>query len=72
MSRLVIATFEDGVLKPRQELDLRSGTTVQIVVLPYQEAQAQTGFAELDRFRAQHPVHSRGRRLTRDQLHERP
>lgn len=73
MSQVIIATFEDGVLKPDEELDLAPGSRVQIVVNPCPggNSQRQAAFAELERFRTQHPIHAHGQRLTRDQLHER-
>ncbi len=73
MSQVVSATFEDGVLKPHERLDLAPGTLVQVVILPCPgpAAGGEPGFAELERFRAKHPIHARGRRLTRNQLHER-
>jgi predicted DNA-binding antitoxin AbrB/MazE fold protein len=73
MSQVVNATFEDGVLKPHERLNLAPGTQVRIVISPCNGANLsrQPAFAELERFRKQHPIHSRGNRLTRDQLHER-
>ena len=73
MSQMVDATFEDGVLKPHEHLVLDSGTTVRIIVFSEREAgeASRSAFAELERFRAGHPIHSHGTRLNRDQLHER-
>ena len=68
MKQSVQATFEDGVLKPQGKLDLEPGAVVQVIVVPTTPG---NGFADLERFRAQHPIHPRGPRLTRDQLHER-
>jgi predicted DNA-binding antitoxin AbrB/MazE fold protein len=73
MSQMVHATFEDGVLKPHDDLVLDSGTTVRIVILSPQETAkgSKEAFVEMERFRIEHPIHSGGTRLTRDQLHER-
>jgi predicted DNA-binding antitoxin AbrB/MazE fold protein len=73
MSQIVTATFEDGVLKPEQELGLTSGTKVRLVLETWADvhAQGQEACLELERLSAEFPIDSHGRRLTRDELHER-
>jgi predicted DNA-binding antitoxin AbrB/MazE fold protein len=73
MSQLITATFEDGVLKPHENLDLAVGTKVRLIVTPYDATHTEDGdaLAELDRLCDDEPIHSGGKRLTRDQLHER-
>jgi predicted DNA-binding antitoxin AbrB/MazE fold protein len=73
MSQVITATFVDGVLKPEEELALPSGTKVRLVLDTWADvrAQAQAAFTELDRLCDEFPINSHGRRLTRNQLHER-
>ncbi len=74
MSQLITATFEDGVLKPRENLDLAAGTKVHLLVIPCSTGHSaeQDPLSELDRLCDDDPIDSGGARLTRDQLHERP
>jgi len=74
MSRFITATFEDGVLKPQESLDLAAGRKVRLIVLPDtgNHVDDEGALAELDRLCDEEPIHSGGERLTRDQLHERP
>jgi predicted DNA-binding antitoxin AbrB/MazE fold protein len=73
MSQVIFATVENGVLKPDRELGLSTGTTVRLTLETCDEAlsQAQQACDELDDLCDAFPVDSLGRRLTRDQLHER-
>jgi predicted DNA-binding antitoxin AbrB/MazE fold protein len=73
MSQVITATFVDGVLKPEEELALASGTKVRLVLETWADvrAQGQAACTELDRLCDKFPIDSHGRRLTRDQLHER-
>ena len=73
MSQVITATFVDGVLRPAQELDLASGTKVRLIVDLWDDVRAsdQDACVELDRLCDQFPVHSPGRHLTRDELHDR-
>lgn len=72
MGQVVVATFVDGVFKPDEELQLKPGTKVRLVIDTWQEAREgyEEGCAELDRLCVEFPVDS-GRRLTRNELHER-
>ena len=74
MSRIITATFEDGVFKPQENLSLAAGTKVQLVVTPCSPGNSggDDPLAELDLLCIEHPIDSGGARLTRDQLHERP
>ncbi len=73
MSQVTTATFVDGVLKPEGELTLASGTKVRLMLETWADvrAQGQGACTELDRLCDEFPIDSHGRRLTRDQLHER-
>ena len=74
MNQFITATFEDGVLKPHENLHLPAGTKVQLVVTTCDNANGAQDdtLAELDRLCDDDPIDSGGNRLTRDQLHERP
>ena len=73
MSQIIMATFEDGVLKPHQPLALPPRTEVRLIV----EAASETtemkdqAWDEWEELCAANPIDSGGCRLTRDQLHER-
>jgi predicted DNA-binding antitoxin AbrB/MazE fold protein len=73
MSQVILATVEDGVLKPDGKIGLSSGTKVRLTVELCDEAvvQAQEACDQLDHLCDEFPVDSRGSKLTRDQLHER-
>jgi predicted DNA-binding antitoxin AbrB/MazE fold protein len=72
MSQLITATFEGGVLKPHENLDLAAGTKVRLIVTPCDDNASDDALSELDRLCDDEPIDSGGSRLTRDQLHERP
>ncbi len=73
MSQVVTATFVNGVLKPTQELGLTPGTKVRLIVEVWDNVRAdyQDASAELDRLCSEFAIESRGRHLTRDELHDR-
>ncbi|MFN0051150.1 MAG: antitoxin family protein [Planctomycetales bacterium] len=73
MSQIVTATFVDGVLKPEEELLLPTGARVRLTLDTWAEviARGNAACAELDRVCDEFPIDSRGKRLTREQLHER-
>ena len=73
MSQIILATFEDGVLKPEETLGLPAGTKVRLTldVRSNGQTEIQEACAALDLLCDELPVHSHGLRLTRDQLHER-
>ena len=73
MSQNITATFENGVLKPHENLDLPAGTQVELVVTPCAQTLVQEAdpLIELDRLCENEPIQPGGTRLTRDQLHER-
>lgn len=70
MSQLITATFNDGVLKPDERLELLAGAKVRLLVMPIPEG-SDIGLDELDHLCDEDPIDSGGARLTRDQLHER-
>jgi len=77
MTQTIIATFEDGVLKPAQPLHLPEHTQVRITIQPLRdeiqrewEATKEQRLAAIEglmRAAKPHP----GPHLTREQLHER-
>lgn len=71
MTQTITATFEDGVLKPAQPLDLPDHARVRLTVEPMEnEVSTEERLAALDnlmRIAKPHP----GAHLTRDELHER-
>ena len=73
MGRVITATYVDGVLKPEYELGIAPGAKVRLILDLWDDvcAQHQQACAELDRLCDEFPIESRGRRLTRDELHER-
>jgi predicted DNA-binding antitoxin AbrB/MazE fold protein len=72
MSQMVTATFENGVLKPDQPLELPSGSRVRVFLEPLEpQAERQRAWENVQRLWKEHPINSGGDRLTRDQLHER-
>jgi predicted DNA-binding antitoxin AbrB/MazE fold protein len=73
MSQIVNATYEDGVLKPLQPLDLPSHATVRVTVellhgdvLRDQQLEALRALEDLWRHSR---LDSHGERLSREQLH---
>ena len=73
MSQVILATVEDGVLKPDGQLGLSSGTKVRVTLELCDEAVVEAGQAcdQLDHLCNEFPLDSGGSKLTRDQLHER-
>ncbi|MHC4176634.1 MAG: antitoxin family protein [Planctomycetota bacterium] len=73
MGQVILATVENGVLKPDREINLSSGTKVRLTLELCDDALAEAAQAcdELDQLCEESPVHARGTKLTRDQLHER-
>jgi predicted DNA-binding antitoxin AbrB/MazE fold protein len=73
MSQTILATFEDGVLRPEQRLDLPPHARVRLTVtLVAEETQAiDDSWKELEELWKEASVDSGSERLTRDQLHER-
>lgn len=72
MNVIIFATFQDGLLKPEQPLDLPSGARVRIIVepMPTQEDKDKA-WEELEKLWDETHIDSGGNLLTRDQLHER-
>ena len=65
----ITATFEDGVLKPTQPLNLPDHSQVRITIEPLEEG-VQEKLAALENLWRISKVHSE-EHLTREQLHER-
>lgn len=77
MTQTITATFEDGVLKPAQPLDLPEHAQVRLTIEPLKsavqmewDAKKKERLAALEEFLKMARVHS-GEPMTRDQLHER-
>ena len=77
MMQTITATFEDGVLKPAQPLNLPDHAQVRISIEPLESdlqiqwnAQKERRLAALENLFRMAKVHP-GEHLTRDQLHER-
>jgi hypothetical protein len=72
MTSQVTATVVGGMLKPDQELPLADHTRVKLTIEPITEELAPAAAWESLKARLrQRPIHGLGRRLTRDELHER-
>jgi len=72
MTTHVSATWAGGVLKPDQALPLADETRVRLTVEPISEPQEPVqAWRSLKAWIQQNPLHGLGRRLTRDELHER-
>ncbi len=72
MNQIVTATFENGLLKPHEPLNLSPGSKVRLIVEPLGEAEAaERDWQELEKLWEETSVDSGGQRMTRDELHER-
>jgi hypothetical protein len=71
----ILATFEDGMFKPHDPLDLPPHTRVRLTIEPLESWQdrerRERAWQELERLWQALSLDSQGERLTRDQLHER-
>jgi predicted DNA-binding antitoxin AbrB/MazE fold protein len=75
MIQVITATFEDGVLKPNEPLDLLPHCRVRLSVEPLEtvEEQAcrQQAWETIETLWRVSTIDSQGERLTRQQLHDR-
>ena len=72
MSTRMMATVVGGMLKPDESLSLPDQTRVSLSIEPVAEqVEAREAWASLRAWIAARPLHGLGRRLTRDELHER-
>jgi predicted DNA-binding antitoxin AbrB/MazE fold protein len=75
MGQIVDATFENGVFKPDDRLDLPAHTRVRLIVEPLpadtEAARRQQAWEAVERLWQQSIIDSQGERLSRAQLHER-
>ena len=75
MSQIILATFEDGVLKPDSPLELAPCTRVRLVVEPLSPsasgAEADAPWTVLERLWAEIDFDSGSPPPKRDQLHDR-
>jgi predicted DNA-binding antitoxin AbrB/MazE fold protein len=75
MTQFVLATYEDGVLKPHEPLHLLPHSEVRIAVVPIDdgvtEAQRKQAWDNIERIWRESTFNSGGDRMTRDELHER-
>ena len=68
----VTATVVDGLLKPDENLALANQTRVRLTIEPLGEGAASAqAWESLKTWIHQNPMHGLGRRMTRDELHER-
>jgi hypothetical protein len=72
MTTRMMATVVNGVLKPDERLPLADQTRVSLTIEPIQEQlEPLEAWQSLKAWIREHPLHGLGRRLTRDELHER-
>jgi predicted DNA-binding antitoxin AbrB/MazE fold protein len=77
MSQIILATFEDGVLKPDSPLELAPSTRVRLVLEPLSESASEPeeaavgAWSELERLWDELDIDSGGSPPSRDQLHDR-
>ncbi len=72
MSQVILATFENGVLKPDEGLSLPAGTRVRLTVETLgASVEKESAWQELEELWEETTVDTGGTRFTRDQLHER-
>jgi len=72
MSTRMMATVVNGMLKPDERLSLPDQTRVSLSIEPVEgQPEARVAWASLRAWIKAHPLHGLGRRLTRDELHER-
>jgi len=81
MAEIITATFQDGAFVPEQPIAVPSGTRVRLTVEPVEQTSAQVAMAAHHRPTAEkisefNKLCDRlsvrgGKRLTRDELHER-
>ena len=66
------ATVERGMLKPDQDLPFAEHTRVTLTIEPIKEKPTPAeAWESLKAWIREDPLHGLGRRLTRDELHER-
>jgi hypothetical protein len=72
MTTQMTATVVGGLLKPDQSLPLPDDTRVKLTIEPItEEWEPAAAWESLKARLRQRPIHGLGRRLTRDELHER-
>jgi hypothetical protein len=72
MTTQVTATVVGGMLKPDENLQLAEKTRVNLTIEPIVEKlEPAEAWESLKAWIRQNPLHGLGRRLTRDELHER-
>jgi hypothetical protein len=72
MTTQVTATVIGGMLKPDETLPLPDQTRVKLTIEPLgEELEPMQAWQSLKAWIQQNPLHGLGRRLTRDELHER-
>ena len=71
----ITATFEDGVLKPHEPLQLLPQSRVRLSIQPLAEVEGESSqsaaWSTVEQLWRDTAIDSRGERLTREQLHER-
>ena len=72
MTTRITATVVGGMLKPDQALPLADQTRVKLTIEPLEDKPTpREAWESLKAWIQEHPLRGLGRRLTRDELHER-
>jgi hypothetical protein len=72
MTTQITATVVGGMLKPDERLQLLEQTRVNVTIEPlFERVEAVAAWESLKAWIGKSPLHGLGRRLTRDELHER-
>ena len=72
MAQIIMATFENGILRPDEPLNLPAQARVRLTLEPLAEGlEVGRAWLELEQLWDEAMVDSGGQRFTRDQLHER-
>jgi hypothetical protein len=72
MTTRMMATVVNGVLEPDERVPLADQTRVRLTIEPIEERpEPLEAWRSLQAWIRENPLHGLGRRLTRDELHER-
>ncbi len=74
MTTTVTATFENGVLRPDEALQLEERARVKLTIEPlngWTEEKAQAAWEEFKKRIAEKPLHLGGEKFSRDELYDR-
>lgn len=74
MTTQVTATFVNGMLKPDHDLPFADQSRVRLTIEPIEQWSQERALAAWESLKArlrERPIHTGGKRFTRDELHER-